>query len=156
MFVQIQKRKHLSKLPLQGNYYPMPAMAYIEDDRVRLSVLTGQPLGVAALKPGVKLESLFAENRRMFSCERSRLIKLDGFLPTGQLEIMQDRRMSQDDNRGLGQGVLDNKSTPNVFRILVESRDPSAQVGNSPEDKHVSEHLFQCCPFLFAYFRVIV
>lgn len=30
----------------------MPAMAYIEDDHMRLTVLAGQPSGVACLKSG--------------------------------------------------------------------------------------------------------
>lgn len=30
----------------------MPAMAYIEDDHVRLTVIAGQPSGVACLKSG--------------------------------------------------------------------------------------------------------
>jgi hypothetical protein len=30
----------------------MPSMAYIEDDHMRFTVLSGQPSGVAGLRPG--------------------------------------------------------------------------------------------------------
>ncbi|MBN3283686.1 MA2A1 mannosidase, partial [Polyodon spathula] len=43
-------------------------------------------------------------------------------LNPGQLEVIMDRRLMQDDNRGLGQGVQDNKITANLFRILLERR----------------------------------
>uniref|UniRef100_A0A8R1DTP1 Alpha-mannosidase n=1 Tax=Caenorhabditis japonica TaxID=281687 RepID=A0A8R1DTP1_CAEJA len=41
-------------------------------------------------------------------------------LSSGQIEIMLDRRLSTDDNRGLAQGVRDNKRTVAHFRIVVE------------------------------------
>lgn len=104
--LQIIKRRRLEKLPLQGNYYPVPSAIFIEDANMRLSLLTGQPLGGSSLA-------------------------------TGELEIMQDRRLAYDDQRGLGQGVLDNKPVLHIYRLVLEKI-----VGCSrPSEAHPASYL---------------
>ncbi|XP_069481291.1 alpha-mannosidase 2x isoform X3 [Ambystoma mexicanum] len=97
---QVQARKYFRKLPLQANFYPMPSMAFIQDEQVRLTLHTAQALGVSSLT-------------------------------SGQLEVILDRRLMQDDNRGLGQGLKDNKRACSRFRILLEKR----STGKNVEDK---------------------
>merc|ERR1712127_804654 len=48
---QYTKRKNYKKLTIQGNVYPMPSGAYIQDSKMRMNILTGQPLGVASQDP---------------------------------------------------------------------------------------------------------
>lgn len=93
---QTIKRKRYQKLPLQANYYPIPSMAYIQDETSRLTLITRTPLGGSSLRPG-------------------------------QLEIMMDRRLMQDDNRGLFQGVTDNKVTLHEFALILESKTKGCQ-----------------------------
>merc|ERR1712200_222767 len=56
---------------------------------------------------------------------------------SGQIEVMLDRRLMQDDNRGLFQGVQDNKVTPHHFTILLE-RTINGCSSASPEDSAAS------------------
>uniref|UniRef100_A0A182IRW0 Alpha-mannosidase n=1 Tax=Anopheles atroparvus TaxID=41427 RepID=A0A182IRW0_ANOAO len=44
-------------------------------------------------------------------------------LSSGELEIMQDRRLTRDDDRGLGQGVQDNLPVLHLFRLALETRE---------------------------------
>ncbi|KAK6034226.1 glycosyl hydrolase family 38 protein [Cooperia oncophora] len=46
-------------------------------------------------------------------------------LKPGQIEVMLDRRLNQDDDRGLFQDVTDNHRTLSRFRLLVEPLEPS-------------------------------
>lgn len=50
-------------------------------------------------------------------------------LRQGQIEVMLDRRLNQDDNLGMGQGVLDNLVTKHVFRVVLEKKTHYCQVG---------------------------
>jgi alpha-mannosidase II len=88
---QMSRRETYNKIPLQGNYYPMPSLAFIQGSNGRrFSVHSRQSLGVASLQ-------------------------------SGWLEIMLDRRLVRDDGRGLGQGVMDNRVMNVVFHLTVES-----------------------------------
>lgn len=87
---QTMRRETYSKIPLQGNYYPMPSSAFLQcPGGRRFSIHSRQALGVASLNKG-------------------------------ELEIMLDRRLIHDDGRGLGQGIMDNRPSRVVFQLLVE------------------------------------
>lgn len=60
-------------------------------------------------------------------------------LATGMVDVFLDRRLNQDDKRGLQQGVMDNLRTPSQFRILVEKFATDYQRGeSSPSLSHPS------------------
>lgn len=88
---QTIRRKTMKKLPIQGNFYPMPSLAFIQDEDIRFSIHSRQALGCASLQ-------------------------------SGWLEVMLDRRLNQDDERGLGQGITDNLPNEVVFYLTIESQ----------------------------------
>lgn len=53
---------------------------------------------------------------------------------------MQDRKLLQDDNRGLDQGVMDNKPTLTMFRLFVEQRKENCVL--QPEDGYLSVGMY--------------
>lgn len=57
------KRKFFGKLPIQGNFYPMPVAAYLEDFNRRFTILSGQPLGVGSLQQGSRIICFLFQNR---------------------------------------------------------------------------------------------
>ena len=124
---QLVRRKTVSKLPIQGNFYPMPTMAVLQNETHRLSLLAAQPLGVASLEHGTAQQD-HTPHSHLAHLPPS-LLTRSRTLSTGWLEVMLDRRLNQDDQRGLGQGVKDNKVTAAHFRLLVEKRTQQAEVG---------------------------
>ncbi|CEF69500.1 Alpha-mannosidase 2x [Strongyloides ratti] len=102
---QIIRRKRFDKkIPIQGNFYPMPSTIYIEDSTKkgkRLSLISNQPLGCSSLA-------------------------------SGKMEVILDRRLTQDDSRGLAAGVLDNVKTKSNFRIILEDLEKEEPSGDFP------------------------
>ncbi|KAJ8567024.1 hypothetical protein K7X08_019232 [Anisodus acutangulus] len=111
---QMSRRETYDKIPTQGNYYPIPPLAFMQGPNGhRFSVHTRQSLGVASLKDG-------------------------------WLEVMLDRRLVRDDERGLGQGVMDNRAMNVVFHILAESNVTAAAnhtTGPHPLNPSLLSHL---------------
>lgn len=97
---QYIKRQSHDKLPLQGNVYPMPTGAFIQDASMRVNLLSAQPLGVASLQAST-------------------------------LHVFLDRRLDQDDNRGMEQAMNDNIVTSNKFIIFFEA------INNGPSSVNV-------------------
>nr|XP_022907200.1 alpha-mannosidase 2 [Onthophagus taurus] len=49
---QMQKRVKVEQIGIEGNYFPITTMTYIEDDKLRLSLITNHAQGAASWQPG--------------------------------------------------------------------------------------------------------
>ncbi|GFR83293.1 alpha-mannosidase [Elysia marginata] len=87
---QMHRKKWRSKFLIQGNYHPMTSMVYIEDEQLSRITL------ITSHSHGASTQS------------------------PGWLEVILDRRLMQDDWRGLNEGVKDNVVSPSNFILLVE------------------------------------
>lgn len=109
----MMKRRRRANLLLEANYYPSSSVVYVEDERLRLSVITAQPVGASSLE-------------------------------SGSIEVMLDRRLRYDDNRGIGAGVTDNKVVLGQFYILPEEI----------SDDSLSKHEIIATPSLLAHLLI--
>lgn len=68
--LQMQKRKTVERTRIEGNYYPITEVIYIEDNQQRLSLLVGHSQGASAWQPGwlevmVERRTLYDDGRGM-------------------------------------------------------------------------------------------
>lgn len=96
-------RKWYKKIPLQGNVYPLNTMAFFE------GLHKGQNL---------RFNILTGQPLGVTSSK------------AGTFDVFLDRRLTQDDARGLNQGVVDNKRTREHFRLLLEQPTSTVSVDN--------------------------
>ncbi|KAK7880999.1 hypothetical protein WMY93_032394 [Mugilogobius chulae] len=100
------QRQTRSKIPLQANFYPMTSAAFLQDQVQDQD----QNQNEASEQTQSRLTLLSAQSQAVAA------------LKPGFLELVLDRRLQQDDNRGLGQGVTDNKLTDSLLQLLMEVR----------------------------------
>lgn len=65
---QMQKRVKIDRIGIEGNYFPITTMAYIQDEAARLSLLTNHAQGAASWQPGY-LE-IMLERRTLYDDSR--------------------------------------------------------------------------------------
>jgi hypothetical protein len=87
----MEKRVKLGKIKLEGNYYPVTTLSYLQDERrgLRFSVLVDRAHGFSSFEKG-------------------------------RLETLIERRTVYDDARGMGEGVTDNRETVSNYIIMLE------------------------------------
>ncbi|KAJ6221330.1 hypothetical protein RDWZM_007142 [Blomia tropicalis] len=99
---QMLRRHFIDETGVEGNYYPMTTAIYIEDQRMRMTILSSTSHGATS--------------------------------PTdGSIEIMLDRRIVNDDKRGLSQGITDNLPIELSFWLIFEQLSTSSTNDHEPD-----------------------
>lgn len=114
--LQMLRRKYLTKLPVQGNYYPVTTGIYIEDEHVRLNLLVPHSHGVTSPQHG-------------------------------SIEIMLDRKIANDDGRGMSEGVEDSQMVSSTFWLVPESITESSMDSKFPSLSLKSNLLSLCLQY---------
>jgi len=106
-----QKRIKVDDIGVEGNYYPVTTMAFIEDKKSgqRLSLLVDRSHGAASLS-------------------------------SGSLEVMIERRVLYDDNRGIGQGITDNQLTISNYVLKLEKLSLKDSSGSETTPPTIAVH----------------
>lgn len=76
---------------------------------------------------------------------------------SGQIEIMQDRRLTESDGRGLGEGVLDNRPTTNKFKLILQDQKNINSIVHQqhPSGFHSNQSHYELQRFLYPIVRGI-
>lgn len=88
---------------------------------VRNQVEKKTPLGLCTDEDEKNEQKEICQLNKLSSMIICQAIVLD-FVFLGLIDVFLDRRLTRDDARGLGQGVLDNRAITRTFQLLFERR----------------------------------
>ncbi|XP_033223814.1 alpha-mannosidase 2 [Belonocnema kinseyi] len=103
---QMLKRTKIERIGIEGNYFPITTMAYIEDSSKRLTLLVNHAQGAASYQPGW-LEVML-ERRTLYDDSRG----MGEGLLDNQRTVMKHWLLLEDVNRA---GEVDKYSRPSLF-----------------------------------------
>lgn len=110
---QWQPRKKVSEIGIEGNYFPITSSAFIQDNQMRLTLITTHAQGAASLEAG-QLEVML-DRRTLYDDYRGTKIEL--VLKTINHEFI---TFSQFIFSGMGEGIVDSRLTRHQFWVTME------------------------------------
>ncbi|KAF7278990.1 hypothetical protein GWI33_007795 [Rhynchophorus ferrugineus] len=122
--LNMQKRIKIERIGIEGNYFPITTMAYIQDDNIRMSLLTNHAQGASAWQPGY-LE-IMLDRRTLYD---------DSRVPVEN--VVQQKRFDEEDLFEKGEQVR----SFNIPTATVESSKPESFPRPSLYATHLSNAL---------------